>query len=109
VADPTRYRISLSHAAQLQLAVLNRRASLFGQAARLAQELRHIQEQLATVPTEWGEAKSTLRGMRMLLCVGFHHRLQVRYGVHESQPLVVIREIETLPGHSLHPDPGTSP
>lgn len=104
MADPIRYRVSLSHAVQLQLAVLNRRAVLFGHVERLADELRHIQEQFATVPKEWGEPKRTLRAMQTVLCVGFHDRIRVNYGVHETQPLVVIQQIVAQLGHPLHRD-----
>lgn len=104
MAEPARYRLSLTHPVQLELALLNRRATLFGLAARLARALRHIQEQLIATPTEWGEPSHTLRGMRITLYSGFHDRLLVSCGVHEFQPLVVIRRIEAQLGHPLYRD-----
>lgn len=102
MADPIRYTVSLTYAAQLQYALLQRRAAIFGVAERVLACLREIDRQLKSNPREWGEPSSILRGMRMILHTGFFDRIRVDYGVHDTQPVVVVRNIEPEPGHPLH-------
>lgn len=104
MADPQRFRISVTHTAQLQFALLQRRATLFGVGERVIASFQEIDRQLETRPLERGEPSHTLRGMGMTLCTGFQDRIRVTYGVHEAQRQVVIREFEAQPGHPLHRD-----
>jgi hypothetical protein len=106
MADPVRYTVSLTYTARLQFALLQRRAVIFGVAERVLACLRDIDRELQTNPREWGEPSSTLHEMRMILHTGFRDRIRVDYGVHETQPMVVIRNIEPEAGHPLHRQKG---
>jgi hypothetical protein len=102
VSNPQRFTFGLTQEAELRLAVLLRRATLFGVSGRLAAALKFIREQLQHNPREWGEPSHTLKGMRCLVHTAFHDRLRIGYLVHETQPVVFVFNIEPEPGHPLH-------
>lgn len=102
MAEPNEFSVSVTDPVRLQFSLLQRRAMLFGVRDRVLLALDEIDRQLRTNPREWGEPSSTLRAMRMVLHTGFCDRIRVDYGVHETQPVVVVRNIEPEPGHPLH-------
>jgi len=105
VAEPTPFRISLTPAATLRLAVVLRRAAIFGHADRLTDCLRRVNEELASRPLEWGEPSSTLPAAKLILCTGFHDHVGVSYGVHEASRCVFVTLIEPQPRHPLYVPP----
>jgi hypothetical protein len=72
-----------------------------GRERELAEALREIIRRLTHHPREWGEPTHSLSGLRLLVHEGFYDRLHVSYAVHESEPLVVVRKVQAMPGHPL--------
>jgi hypothetical protein len=79
-----------------------RRAMALGIGDRVYACLREIEAELQMRPLEWGEPSSRLRGMGLILSVGFRDRIRVEYGVHESHPVVFIRDFVPQLGHPLY-------
>jgi hypothetical protein len=105
VADDAPFRVSNVARANAALAALATRAIELGVRERLADCLRRIQEELRARPLDWGEPKYRLRGAGLVMCVGFHDRISVTYGVHEQNRLVFVQSFEAQPGHPLFVPP----
>lgn len=106
MSDPEEYSVSVTYEVRLKMAVLQRRALIFGVGERVFEALDEIDRQLRTNPKEWGEATFTLRGMRMVQHTGFRDRIRVGYAVHETAKVVVVRNIEVQRGHPLYREEG---
>jgi hypothetical protein len=102
MADPTEFRVSVTDTVRLQFSVLQRRALLFGVKGRVLDPLDEIDRQLRTNPRDWGEPKLHLRGMGVVVRVGFHDRIRVSYAVHETLRMVFVSGIEPELVHPLH-------
>jgi hypothetical protein len=103
MSDPTEeYSVSVIHEVRLKMAVLQRRALLFGVRDRVYAALDEIDRQLRTNPKEWGEPSWTFHGMGMTNHVGFRDRIRVNYSVHATAKVVIVRDMEPEPGHPLH-------
>ncbi len=103
--DPQRFRVSLTPVVMLAMAVLLRRATIFGHTDRLAACLERIDDELANRPLDWGEASSNLTGAGMVVCTGFSDRVRVEFLVHADAREVFVTVIEPQPGHPLHVPP----
>lgn len=106
MSDPIRFSIGFTQKAEFQLAVLLRRATIFGVSGRVEAALKVILDRLRTDARDWGEPAYTLKGMKTVMRVGFHDRIRFNYAVHESQPGLFVHNIEAEPGHPLFRPPG---
>ena len=103
--ESQRFRVSLTPAVMLGMAVLLRRAMIFGHSVRLAACLERIDDELANRPLDWGEASSNLTGADMVVCTGFNDRVRVEFLVHPDARPVFVTVIEPQSGHPLFVPP----
>lgn len=69
-----------------------------------AKTLREVRRQLETRPREWGDPEYQFHGLGAVSYLRVEGWFRVVYAVHESEPIVFLREIEPLPGNPLADD-----
>lgn len=106
MSEPKPFSIGFTQKAEFQLTVLQRRALIFGVSGKLSAALKVITDRLRTGARDWGEPFVNLKGMKMVLRVGFHDRIRFNYAVHETEQVVLVNHVEAERGHPLHRDKG---
>jgi hypothetical protein len=79
-----------------QLRDVAERAAEVGMGGRVNAAFGAIISRPQRDPREFGEALYDLRGMRMQVRAGAIDPLYIEYGVHDEQPVVVIRRVRWL-------------
>ena len=90
------YRVSQLGAAKQALARHYARAKIEGKGAELISALEHVYKRLRLDPHSFGEPKYRLHAMKMLVHLGIHDPLVVEFGIHDTEPLVMIRGVRYL-------------
>src|SRR5688572_8905529 len=90
------YRVSQLHAAKQSLKRYYLRAKFDGKGAAFVAAVEHIYHRLRSAPHDFGEPKYTLHDMKMVMHLAIHHPLVVEFGIHETEPVVVIRSVRYL-------------
>lgn len=95
-----RYSLGAIGAAQIQLTAILEKAAADGTQIAATKALDVIEARLRTDPTTFGEPLYHLRKAKMIIrCVAVIP-LYVEYGVHDEQPVVVIRRVVSLAAQS---------
>src|SRR5262245_7044429 len=84
-----------------QLQEWGRSASSQELRASLAEAMTDIDRRLATDPLTWGEPSYRLHRLGLVVCHGFHARIQVRFAVDQARGIVYVAWFKLLPGHHL--------
>jgi hypothetical protein len=63
--------------------------------------LREVERQLRTRPREWGDPTHNFHGLAMVGYQRYTPVFIVRYAVHQTHPLVFVREVVLTPGSPL--------
>lgn len=102
-APPSKFQVVWTAFSQKQLQAFKNQAMQFDPEIRksFAAQLRIIQRALEYVPLEWGESLTDLPHLDLKVCIGFHERLAVNYGVNTEKKVVFVRSIRMLAGHFL--------
>ena len=96
-----RYRVSCSRALLERLRRWGQTAQRIGLGEDYAAALRQIQEQLETVPLEWGDPQYRLDRLGLLVLRGSHPLFYVWYAVHSVHRVVFLQSFQLVPGHPL--------
>ena len=72
------------------------RAQLDGNGQKFLKAMRHVYQRLRQNPHSFGEPKYPLHAMHMIVYLGMHDQLVVEFGIHETEPLVVVRSVKYL-------------
>lgn len=88
---PPGFAVELTGLARAQLRAIGRHAKYSGTADTIADAFRRILHRLGRDPREFGEPMYHLKAMRMHVFNATVRPLYVEYGVHDEEPIVVIR------------------
>lgn len=94
--QPITYQVSMSEQTKALLKQRQREADQAGVGAQFLSACRIIWERLRTDPVSFGETKSHLPALKLLVCQAVVSRLVVDYAVHQERPLVFIRGFKVL-------------
>lgn len=101
-SDPTpRFTVSWSQQGLDQVRRINERAREIGILADWAGTLRRITDRLETDPRVYGDPLYPLRSLKLLIHRLIVDRVEVLYGVHETEPQVFIQSVRPRFGHPL--------
>ena len=92
----SRFTVDFTGFARSQLRAIARRAIYGGRGREVAAAVRTILARLSQDQREYGEPMYHLRAMRMHVRRAALAPLYVEYGVHEDQPIVIIRYVARL-------------
>lgn len=93
---PKTYRVSQIDAAKQALKRHYLHAKSDGRGAAFVAAVEHIYNRLRSAPHDFGEPKYRLHAMKMVTYLAIHHPLVVEFGIHETEPVVVIRSVQYL-------------
>jgi len=94
--QPTVYRVSQLGPVKQALRDDYLRARGEGTGKQYLAAVQHIYQRLRQDPHGFGEPKFNLPAMQMVVHVAIHRPLVVVFGIHEKEPLVVIRSVRYL-------------
>ena len=94
--QPTVYRVSQLGTVKQALRDHYHRAQAEGIGKQYLAAVQHIYQRLRQDPHGFGEPKFNLPAMQMVVHVAIHRPLIVAFGIHQTEPLVVIRSIRYL-------------
>jgi hypothetical protein len=96
------YQISTTGPAEATYLDIVTRAVAAGVGRPVVEAMRQIRGRLRADPRGFGEPMYHLRGMRMTVRKASIRPLYIEFGVHDEQPVVIIRRVRWLD------DPGTT-
>ena len=102
-AESHHFRTSYPGLIRERVRVWGREAQARGLFPALRDAVIAIDKRLREDPLVWGEALNRLHHLGLTVAVGFHDRIQVRFGVDEQRRVVHVTEMRLLPGHPLYP------
>ncbi len=88
-----RYKVAFTGLASEQLKAAVRRAESYERLAEFASAIRSLLGQLVVNPTEIGEPMYRLHAMKMNLRRVALAPVYLEYGVHITEPLVIVRRV----------------
>jgi hypothetical protein len=97
--QPKVYRVSQLGSAKQALKWNYEQAKVSGEGSAFLSALRHIYQRLRHDPHGFGEPIYRLPAMKMLVCTGVYLPVVVDFGIHESEPVVIIRNVRFLESH----------
>lgn len=95
------YRVIVMTRAGEQIRSLFEAADRLGLRVDLAASLGEIDRKLQSEPRSWGDPVRTLPTLDLTLYRGLHAKIQVIYSVHQTQPVVFVRDVTPVLGHPL--------
>jgi hypothetical protein len=93
---PPRFSVELTGLARAQLRAIGRHAKYTGTAGEVAEAFGRILHRLSRDPRGFGEPMYRLKVMRMDVFNGTVRPLYIEYGVHDEEPVVVIRYVARM-------------
>ena len=97
----SRFQLSIMPSCRARIQFLAARAKSIGYGVRFAEILTSIRSQLDTNPRAWGDPNFRFHGLNLVSYLRVEEGLRIVYAVHETNPVVFLRELEPLPGHPL--------
>ncbi len=94
--NPYIFRLGTTGPAETELLDIVSRAISAGVGPTVIQAMREVRERLRINPREFGEPMYRLRAMRMLMRHAIVNPLYIEFGVHDDEPVVVIRRVRWL-------------
>jgi len=88
-----RYKVAFTGLASEQLKAVVRRAESYDKPALFADAIRLLLEQLVSKPNEVGEPMYRLQSMKMDVRRVALAPVYLEYGVHRTEPLVIVRRV----------------
>jgi hypothetical protein len=73
----------------------------FGVALEYTTALREVERELGTRPREWGDPLFDYHKLALTACQRYTPVFVIRYLVHQTQPVVFVREVVLTPGSLL--------
>jgi len=95
------FHLSIMPICRARIQTLAVRAKSLAYGVRFAVVLTSIRHQLETNPRNWGDPNFRFHGLDLVSYLRVEEKLRVVYAVHETNPVVFLRELEPLPGHPL--------
>lgn len=100
--DPNpRFTLSWNRRGLDRLRGLGERAKALGALAEWVATLRRLIDRLETDPRGCGDPLYPLRSLKLMMYRAIVDRVEVRYGVHDTEPVVFIQDIVPRFGHPL--------
>jgi hypothetical protein len=97
--QPKIYRVSQLGRAKQAFKRHYDQAKLRGKGPAFLSALRHIYQRLRNDPHGFGEPMYRLPAIKMLVCTGAYLPVVVDFGIHETEPMVIIRDVRFLESH----------
>jgi len=95
---PASYRVTATGLARAQLLALAS-SSLYNSGQKeMTRAMRQVVQRLAHTPRSVGDPLYTLRAAKLVVRSVSHASLYIQYGVHETEPLVIIRFVASFRG-----------
>ena len=91
-----RYSVGMTGPARAEYLEIARQSVAYGQDAAVTAAMRRIFERLRQDPRQFGDPLYPFRKMRMTVYNASLPPLYVEFGVHDDQPVVVIRRVRWL-------------
>jgi len=95
------FRLTTIPKCRERIQVLGDRAAAAGLGRLFAKLLREVRIQLENRPREWGDPSYRFHGLGAVSYLRVEGWFRIVYAVDETRPVVILREIEPLPGHPL--------
>jgi hypothetical protein len=94
--QPKNYRLTHLGPVKQALAEQYARAKIQGHGAVFIAALEHVYNRLRSNPHSLGEPKYPLHALQLVVYLGIHLPVVVEFGIHDTEPLVVIRSLKYL-------------
>ena len=100
------YQVSCTPRVMARLNEWRERATAAGRQLWYAAELRELERRLQAEPRVWGDPQYGYHGLNLILYRRYGPTFVVYYAVHNTQPVVIVQEIELMEGGPLSGGPG---